>query len=304
MMRALVTGCCGFIGYHLCRALVRDGSWEVIGIDSLVRNYPLVVLPDSFEFIKEDVCNIHKIPLPNVDFVFHLAAQVSVTRSVTSPMYDFRANAEGTFRVAQWAREHDCMKFIYASTNKVYGGLPLRKTPIHTHEDKNPRTPYGVSKYVGALYVREFFPEDAHSIFHQSCIMGPEQIGSIDQGWVAWVRHCINSGLPITCFGTGEQVRDLLHVDDLIDLYLRDDVCGEHVVGGGDLNAFKFKNVVSALGGEIARYEDWRPYDQEYFVSANDTLPQDWEPSLIHVGDLEGKEREGNQQTVPEPSSG
>lgn len=285
----LITGAAGFIGRAACRHFLASG-WHVVALDSMVRpdsHWPYSegrVWSGEVETYERDVRDLAHIPLPRADVVLHLAAQVSVTRSYSAPRADLEANVLGTFEAIAFAARHKSL-FIYASTNKVFGELVGASTPILDSQALDPRTPYGVTKAAGALLARELLGDRA-VIFHQSCIYGPDQCGSVDQGWVAFLHHQIRSERPITCFGDGTQVRDLLHVHDLIEAYAMavDGRIqpGEYVIGGGVANSLSFAQVVDALGGKISGYADWRPKDQRYFVSANEGVTRcGWSPSRL-----------------------
>jgi len=285
----VITGVAGFMGRAAWQRYT-DRGLTVVGIDDLSRPGSAMPadVPRGCELHVGDVRRIYDIGLPNVGKVIHLAAQTSVTRSYTAPLYDFRVNAEGTLRVALWARDHGPVHavppdFVYASTNKVYGAMDGRNGPTHDHDPVDPRTPYGVSKFAGERYVREILPDHGYA-FRQSCIYGPGQVGSEDQGWVAHVCRTVMEGGDITCFGDGSQVRDLLHVDDLLMAY---DMAGSelqpgtYVCGGGSTNAVSFQQVVDHFGGRIAQYDSWRPHDQRYFVADNNGLrAAGWEPTI------------------------
>lgn len=286
-MRVLVTGSAGFIGCALVRRLKEKRGEEVYGVDSLVR--PGVV-PTGLEdeFYQADILDIYSLPLPPVDAVIHLAAQVAVTRSVSSIESDFATNALGTLRMLRWAREAGAETFIYASTNKVYGELMGVNEPIGDATPIAPMTPYGVSKATGDLYAQEFNALSGKMrcfSFRQSCIYGPTQVGSEDQGWVAYAIRCMLRGRPFYVYGDGEQVRDLLHVEDLLDLYeiamWNDMPGGAHVVGGGAANALSVNQLMNYIGLKPSGIREWRPHDQKYFVSANDGLKKyGWEPKI------------------------
>ena len=245
--RVLITGSEGFIG-SVARSYFESLGYTVFGIDNLSRCFK------SFSCIKDantiigDICdsNIFK-RLPVVDVVIHLAAQVSVIEGDINPDLDFNINARGTFNVVQWAKKINA-KIIYASTNKVFGDLIGVNSPIKDSQPLNPKTNYGVSKCTGAIYVNDF----GGHILHQSCIYGETQHGDINQGWVGWLRQCRDKGMPVTCFGDGTQIRDLLHVNDLVRLYR---MCveeivpiGQYVVGGGAENMFSFAEAVDMFG--------------------------------------------------------
>ena len=279
-MKILVTGHAGFIGSYTWDFLA-DSGHEVYGLDDLSRN---ISVPRSApSSIVGDVASIRSIPLLDQDFdwVIHLAGQVSVVAGERDPVRDFHSNAVGTFEVVQWAKERNA-GIIYSSSNKVFGELEGVQTPIQDFQPYKPETNYGVSKAAGAHYVSDY---QFGVVLHQSCIYGPSQLGEIDQGWIGWLRTSIMNSWPITCFGDGTQVRDILHIQDLVALY--DRVLeglvprGEYVVGGGAHNAVSFKEAVESLGGQISAYDNWRPHDQRYFVSANAGLNDcGWTPEV------------------------
>lgn len=285
-MNILITGCAGFIGNAAWKRL--ENKYKLIGIDNLSRETAVAPVFDSIQhhlFFVEDINNIDDLPmpLPKLDAIIHLAAQVSVTQSVNEPIEDIKTNAEGTLRMCMLAQKHDC-KLIYSSTNKVYGELNGVTEPISDSRVFMPETPYGISKCAGAQYVLDMLPKSGY-VFHQSCIYGETQVGTVDQGWVGWLKNSVKNNVPVTCFGDGTQIRDLLHVEDLIDIYemvLEDKLePGSYVTGGGEENAHNFEEVLSMLGGTISKYDDWRPHDQKYFVSSNEKLKKTgWTPKI------------------------
>jgi CDP-paratose 2-epimerase len=279
-MKILITGHCGFIGSQAWKYFSEKG-FEVWGIDNLSR--PSSVWNSSPKSIKGDINDIESFLELNTsfDFILHLAAQVSVVDAENHPVSYFRANASGTFSVVQFAKKRSA-GLIYSSTNKVFGELEGVTAPIKDMQPISPETNYGVSKCSGAHYVSDY---SKGFVLHQSCIYGEAQVGDENQGWIGWIRQRVLANLPITCFGDGTQVRDLLHVDDLIKLYekvMNGEIRpGAYVVGGGAENAFTFSQVVDLFGGRIADYSNWRPHDQKYFVSANEgLLEQGWEPTI------------------------
>jgi CDP-paratose 2-epimerase len=283
-MNILVTGAAGFIGNAVWERF--KNKFKLIGIDNLSRETAIPPVIDSLQhhlLYVEDITNIDKINLPKLDLILHLAAQVSVVQSLKDPIQDLKTNAEGTLKMCLLAQKNNC-KLIYSSTNKVFGELQDKNEPILDSEPQNPQTPYGISKYTGAKYVLDLLPTTGY-VFHQSCIYGDNQIGTVDQGWVGWLKYSIKNNIPITCFGDGTQIRDLLNVSDLIDLYemVIDNKIppGEYVIGGGEKNAFTFKQVVDLLGGNIQNYQNWRSHDQKYFVSANKKINNfGWYPKI------------------------
>lgn len=283
-MNVLVTGCAGFIGNALWKRWER--KYRLLGIDDLSRETSVAPIIDSMQhhlFYVEDICNVDSIPLPKLDLIVHLAGQVSVVNSLIDPVRDMHTNTEGTLRMCMLAQKNRC-PLIYSSTNKVYGELCGLETPVSDEHPLNPQTPYGISKCAGAQYVLDMLPNNGY-VFHQSCIYGETQHGTLDQGWVGWLRHRILTGSPITCYGDGTQVRDLLHVEDLIDAYelVVDGKLspGSYVTGGGIDNAHSFSEVVELLGGNVSSYDQWRQHDQKYFVSSNEKLiAAGWNPRI------------------------
>jgi CDP-paratose 2-epimerase len=231
--------------------------------------------------------------------VFHLAAQVAVTTSLVDPVRDFDVNVRGTLALLEALRALPTPPpLVYTSTNKVYGCLadvPLRRdgerwrpvddalhlTGIDEARPLEFRTPYGCSKGAADQYVLDY----AHSfglpatVFRMSCIYGPRQFGTEDQGWVAHFLIRALCGQPITIYGDGCQVRDVLHVDDLVDAFLRawrhiDQVRGRAWnIGGGPgqtLSLLELVGLIEGLTGarpEVA-HAGWRAGDQRYYVSS------------------------------------
>ena len=230
------------------------------------------------------------------DVLVHLAGQVAVTTSVTNPRQDFEANALGTFNALEAARLSDRKPiFIYASTNKVYGEMQdVRLVEEATRwkyadlehgcSEAQPldfHSPYGCSKGAGDQYVRDYARIYGLQsvVLRQSCIYGPRQFGMEDQGWLAWMTIAAVTGRPITIYGDGKQVRDVLHVDDLLDAYdaaiSRIETARGQVynVGGGTRNILavwaEFGPLLEkVLGRKIpVSWADWRPGDQRVFYA-------------------------------------
>ena len=172
----------------------------------------------------------------NADVIVHLAGQVAVTTSVTDPRQDFESNALGTFNALEAARLSGANPiFLYASTNKVYGGMedvPIVEDATRWRYANLPygcpetqpldfHSPYGCSKGTGDQYVRDYARIYGlrSVVFRQSCIYGPRQFGVEDQGWLAWMTIAAVTGRQITIYGDGKQVRDVLHVEDLLNAY-------------------------------------------------------------------------------------
>lgn len=302
--KVLVTGACGFIGSNLADRLCGMGV-EVIGVDNLSRpgsehNLAFLEPRAGFTHRKVDVTDwsalsqIFSADGP-FDAVYHLAAQVAVTTSYTDRISDFRINAEGSFNVIEAAKQFSPGAFcLYASTNKVYGHLIVDE-PVGNNFALDPYTPYGVSKATGELYFREYGRPEiglATCSLRQSCIYGERQFGVEDQGWVAWFTAANLLDMPVTVYGDGQQVRDLLYVSDLVDLYLiawEKRLTGSYPVGGGRDNAINVKSAlakIEAITGKpfIAKGEGpMRAGDQPYFVADNSWAVEagiGWQPKI------------------------
>lgn len=301
----LITGGAGFIGSNYAHRLLRRGE-QVTIYDNLSRAGAKVNLAwleetfgkKAFRLIVGDVTDAARLEesARQVDVIVHLAGQVAVTTSVTNPRDDFQSNALGAFNALEAARlsRRDPI-FLYSSTNKVYGGMQevkIVEEPTRWRyaelTDGCPETqpldfhsPYGCSKGTGDQYVRDYARIYGlrSVVFRQSCIYGPRQFGIEDQGWVAWFIIAAVTGRPITIYGDGKQVRDVLHVDDLLDAYDEaiakiDSVRGQvYNIGGGPQNVMsvwaEFGPMLERLLGKkilVAR-GDWRPGDQRVFYA-------------------------------------
>lgn len=287
MSKVVVTGACGFIGSRLAHRLLERGE-EVFGIDNLSRRgseHNAGRLGEAgMRLLRADLSSPQAADealaeIGSADAVFHLSAQVAVTRSYQDPGLDFRDNAAATFNVIDGIRRRMPGAYcLYASTNKVYGHLAVDR-PVGMGQPMLPYTPYGVSKAVGELYFTEYGrPEFGLTTcsLRQSCIYGPNQFGVEDQGWVAWFSAANLLGLEITIYGDGRQTRDLLFVEDLVDLYLllwERRLTGVYPVGGGADNVLSvaqgIQRISEITGRPFAsvRHEAERPGDQHYFVA-------------------------------------
>ena len=303
-MKALITGGAGFIGSNLAHRLVGQGR-QVVVYDDLSRqgtgknvSWLRAEHGDRWELLEADIRDFGALrrAAAGADVIYHLASQVAVTTSVQDPRHDFEVNALGTFNVLEAARQSERKPIVlYASTNKVYGGMEevvviegesdyaYRDYPLGIPETHplDFHSPYGCSKGAGDQYVRDYarIYDLPTVVFRQSCIYGPRQFGVEDQGWVAWFLIAAVTGRPITIYGDGKQVRDVLWVDDLLDLYERAieriDVAAGQVynVGGGPENTLSVWQelgpmLTRLMGREIAvAWDDWRPGDQQIFVA-------------------------------------
>jgi len=318
--KILITGGAGFIGSNFARHRIQLGD-EITIFDNLSRKGAEDNLAwvknqtpgEKFEFTQGDVRDLDALidAVKGKDVIVHLAAQVAVTTSVVDPAYDFSVNAEGSFNVLEATRlGGEKPLVIYASTNKVYGEIEnvsviegdhryqfeKLKMGISESQPLDFHSPYGCSKGCGDQYMRDYsrmygFPT---VVFRQSCIYGPRQFGIEDQGWVAWFIIAAVLGKPISIYGDGKQVRDVLHINDLIAAYDRainfiTEPGGEiYNIGGGPENAIaiwrEFGPILEEIHGEPIPITmgDWRPGDQKIYISdiskAKDRLG--WTPQI------------------------
>lgn len=304
-MKWIITGGAGFIGCHAAARCLARGD-EVVLIDNLSR----LGAPDNLAWLRErglttfhqtdvrDAAAVQRIVAAHGDAhaLLHLAAQVAVTWSVRDPRHDFENNALGTLNVLEAVRTgaHRDMALLYSSTNKVYGTLkdlacderPLRHdlaNRSHGVGEDRPldfHSPYGCSKGAGDQYVRDYARLYGLRtvVLRQSCIYGTRQFGVEDQGWVAWFCIAGVTNRPIVIYGDGKQVRDLLWVEDLLDLYDRvveniDRVRGEVFnIGGGPDRTLSLLELLEYLQKRLGRritprIEAARPGDQTVFVT-------------------------------------
>jgi CDP-paratose 2-epimerase len=302
----VITGGAGFVGANLADRLAGQGE-RVLVYDSLAR--PGVEA--NAEWLKQRHGARVQIEMADVrdpyalwdavqwaTAVYHFAAQVAVTTSLDDPAADFEVNARGTFNLLEALRRRgDPPPLVFTSTNKVYGaleGLDLEaSTSRYAPADEalaafgiaetQPLafcSPYGCSKGAADQYVLDFarsFGLPA-TVLRMSCIFGPRQLGTEDQGWVAHFLRAALRAEPITIYGDGRQVRDLLYVGDLVEALLLaragiGDLSGQPFnLGGGPGRAVSLLDVlrlIERLNGEAPRvaFAAWRPADQLYYVS-------------------------------------
>jgi len=302
--RILVTGGAGFLGVNATVHLIADG-WHATVLDNLSRpgternlKWLLTQHPQQTTFVKEDVRNARALEehVRNQDAILHLAGQVAVTTSLVDPGADFDVNARGTLNLLEAARLHNPeAPFVFASTNKVYGKLDRNNVACKESQPIDFHSPYGCSKGAADQYVRDY-ARCFHMntvVLRQSCIYGAHQYGTEDQGWVAHFVHSILNNRPMTIYGDGTQVRDLLDARDLCAVYSTviqfiEKTRGEiYNVGGGPQNQRNLLEVIEQIGRLTGRkpqytFADWREGDQTYYVSditkAKKAL--DWEPRV------------------------
>jgi len=314
-MKILVTGGAGLVGSHCAEYYATKGN-EVVVLDNLMRSELFEYDKESVEFnwnylakyknikrIKGDVRSekdVLKSLGKGVDVVIHTAGQPGVPSSVKLPREDFSINAFGTLNTLECTRKvcRDAA-FIYCSTNKVYGEnvdkLALaekEKRYVYNNvagvsesmpTDLTGHTPYGVSKLTGDLYVQEY----GHiygmktAVFRMSCTYGTRQFGFEDQGWVAWFIIAALFNKPITIYGNGKQVRDMLYVTDLLSAFEAfinsDKKCALFNIGGGNDNTIsllEFLDQLEKITGKRPRtkFSDWRPSDQKVYISDTSKL--------------------------------
>jgi CDP-paratose 2-epimerase len=306
MSTVLITGGAGFVASNLAHRLLDEGH-RVRVLDDLSRpgveenlRWLEQTGGDRLDVVIGDVCDEDVVAgaLVDAETVFHLAAQVAVTTSLRDPMLDLQTNLLGTVNLLEQARARTRPpSIVFTSTNKVYGALNdvelheldgryapadqrLRARGISERRPLHFCTPYGCSKGGADQYVCDWATSFgiASIVFRMSCIYGPHQFGTEDQGWVAHFMRAVLAGEPITIYGDGRQVRDILYVGDLVHALT---LASEHAValagrafniGGGPDNAVSLRDVIalaSALCGTApsVSYEDWRTGDQRWYVS-------------------------------------
>lgn len=306
-----MTGGAGFIGSHVVEFYANAGH-HVRVLDNLSRgallkkaaagthhNWKLLKERGDVECVEGDVrdADLVRRVTADRDLIVHAAAQTAVTTSVTDPEPDFTTNVVGTFNVLEGARLGGRRPtVVYCSTNKVYGenvnGVGTREgksryafappyetgIPEDFSIDLCEHTPYGCSKLTGDLYMQDY----AHlygirtGVFRMSCIYGTRQFGVEDQGWVAWFTIAALTDRPITIFGDGKQVRDVLWVEDLVrayDAFVRSDhPHGVYNMGGGPAFTLSLLELLDELAETTGKrvepaFAAWRPSDQKVYVS-------------------------------------
>lgn len=302
----LITGGAGFIGTNLADRLLREGT-PVLVYDDLSR--PGVernlswLRQEHGDRLRVEIADVRdRAPLhwavERASAVYHFAAQVAVTTSLTAPGDDFDVNARGTLELLEAVRARgEAVPVVFTSTNKVYGALEdvelvegrsryqpsspvLRRSGIGEERALQFHSPYGCSKGAADQYVLDYARTFGLSatVFRMSCIYGPHQFGNEDQGWLAHFLISALEGRPVTIYGDGKQVRDVLFVDDLVEAFL---LARQHIgrlsgeafnVGGGPQHTISLLELlerIEALCGEPpeVRFDGWRPADQRYYVS-------------------------------------
>ncbi len=318
-MNIFITGGAGFIGTHTANFYLkaenkvaifdnfsRKGTRE--NIKWLEKQYG----PKNIKIVEGDVRDFDKLKQSIVghNVIIHLAGQVAVTTSVVNPREDFEINALGTFNILESVRLYSPDSILlFASTNKVYGGMEeikiikkgnkyiYRDLPGGIAETQNLdfHSPYGCSKGTADQYVRDYHRIYGLKtvVFRQSCIYGTHQFGIEDQGWVSWFTIASVLGKPITVYGDGMQVRDVLFVEDLVRAY---DMAVLNIgkaagkiynVGGGPEFTLSLLELLALLEKKLGKKipftsADWRPGDQPVYVSDISKINKElgWEPKI------------------------
>ncbi|HEV7448899.1 MAG TPA: NAD-dependent epimerase/dehydratase family protein [Steroidobacteraceae bacterium] len=342
----LITGGCGFIGCNLADALVKRGD-RVIAFDNLSR----AGVRENAKWLKSRHGDLVSIVTGDIRDsmslievvrsargVLHLAAQVAVTGSLQDPVDDFEINARGTLNTLEAIRLHNPLApVVFASTNKVYGRLVNDQQIMRVgrrHVPTVPQfaagvsegapldfySPYGCSKGAADQYVRDYarvYGLNA-AVLRMSCIYGPRQFGTEDQGWLAHFLLRAILSEPITIYGDGFQVRDALHVSDAVRAWLAvlDNIATVRGrvfnLGGGQANAISLLELIDEIArmrgaAPPLRFEDWRPGDQPWFVSRIDAIASavGWTPQIALPQGLQSllKWLEGRFGPVPAASA-
>ena len=313
----LITGGAGFIGSNVADALLAQGERVVIA-DNFARDG----VQNNAEWLQKKHGNSLRIETVDIRDgkqigalvqgarqVFHLAAQVAVTTSVEDPADDLQTNLIGTFNILEAARAMQTPPpILFTSTNKVYGELAdvavAREGSRYVYGDGRKgidetaqldfHSPYGCSKGAADQYVHDYsrIYGVPTVVFRMSCIYGTRQFGTEDQGWVAHFARSLLAGTPVTIYGDGFQVRDVLWIGDLVDamqIAMRriDSVAGQVFnIGGGAENAVSVRGVIDYLmevaGARVpVTYAPWRPGDQKVYISdtAHAERVLGWEPT-------------------------
>lgn len=312
-MRVLVTGGAGFVGINTSLRFLNRGD-DVTVFDNLSKTTQFVdVLTSSgakmFHGDIREAEDVEAVMQNHYDVIFHLAAQVAVTTSLEDPVTDFKTNALGTLNLLEAMRKWNSKaRLVFNSTNKVYGDLAgkqladadkrycLMGRSDATNEDEplSFYSPYGCSKGCADQYIVDYgriFGLDT-VVLRCSCIAGQYQLGTEDQGWLAWFVLATLRNEPLNIYGTGKQVRDVVYVGDLVSLYEKlADAPNNYLepvynVGGGPDNTVSLLELIDMLEditGKTVMYSlgAERPGDQMVFVSGNVNAEKlGWKPKV------------------------
>jgi CDP-paratose 2-epimerase len=326
-MRILINGGCGFLGSNLAAYGIEHG-FDITVFDNMSRfgsslNYDWLKTIGSFEYFHGDTRNKNDVESVikegNFDSVFHLAGQVTMTKSITNPYKDFEVNTVGAMNVLDSIRKYSPETSVFfSSTNKVYGDLEnytYEETPTRYickefprgFDEKIPldfRSPYGCSKGAADQYMLDFarIYGIKTTVFRHSSMYGSRQFATYDQGWVGWfVQKAIEKYKnpncePFTISGNGKQVRDILHAKDMIRLYYTalenvDSVWGQAYNIGGTmeqsmslLELFDILNDILKIHLEYAQLPP-RQSDQKVFVADITKIKEkiNWQPKVTAI---------------------
>lgn len=326
---ALITGGCGFVGTNLAHRLLSEGQrvcvFDNLSRPGVERNLAWLRETHGSNVIAkiEDTRDASAVrdAVRRASAVYHLAAQVAVTTSLNEPVEDFEINARGTLNILEAIRTSiQKPPLFFTSTNKVYGGLDdvrmqeedrryrphverIARNGISEERPLDFHSPYGCSKGTADQYVRDYARSYGLEtvVFRMSCIYGPHQFGTEDQGWVAHFLIRALNREPITIYGDGKQVRDILFVEDLVEAFMlateNIEACSGRAfnIGGGPANTISLRELLAmirAFEGREARVDwgDWRTGDQKYYVSDTRSF-QETTGWRAHVGAAEGVRR-------------
>jgi CDP-paratose 2-epimerase len=323
-MKYLITGGCGFIGSNLAAEVLKRGE-ELVVFDNLFRfgsglNLEWLKQKGEFKYYPFDIRNLNDIETvikeEQPDVVFHLAGQVAMTTSISNPRLDFEINAMGTFNLLDSIRKYspDTM-ILYSSSNKVYGDFEdltfEEKETRYTCKEYpngfgeslplNFHSPYGCSKGAADQYLLDFSRIYGIKtvVFRHSSMYGGNQHSTIDQGWIGWfcqkaidIKNKTNKE-KFTISGSGKQVRDVLHSEDVVSLYFAsveniDNIKGKAFnIGGGLDNSLSLLELFDFLNQTLNISMDYeklpsRESDQLFFVANNKQITSltGWEPSV------------------------
>jgi len=307
-MKYLITGGCGFLGSNVAARLIKEKA-AVTLYDNLSRtgsdkNLEWLKTLGKFEFINGNTADFEKLSQTvktfQPDIIFHFAGQVAMTTSISNPGLDFGTNVLGSFNLLESVRQYAPKAgVIYSSTNKVYGDLEqyaYNETPTRYVCKECPsgftentqldfHSPYGCSKGAADQYMLDYSRifKIKTAVFRHSSMYGSRQYGTFDQGWISWfcqkaVETQKNPGTEFTISGTGKQVRDVLHADDMVDLYTTaakniDKINGQAFnVGGGIENSLSLLELLDLLEKELKIKLNYkrlppRESDQKFFVA-------------------------------------
>ncbi len=321
MGQILITGGLGFIGVNLANYLLSNTEENIIIYDNMSRKNVIknkewleqhTKARSHLQIIKGDICDFTSLKknASDLEKIYHIAGQVAVTTSVKDPFLDFETNAKGTLNVLEMARQLNTDPLlIMTSTNKVYGALDglkvIEKEKRYDFKEYkqgisetfpvDPHSPYGCSKYCAESYFKDYYRIYGLKtvVFRMSCIFGTHQWGTEDQGWIA---HFIISSVlarPLTIYGDGKQVRDILFISDLIQAFQLalkniNKTKGEvYNIGGGVNNTISLLELLELLEEMLNRkitydFDTWRPGDQKVYYSDTSKAKKDfnWVPKI------------------------